>query len=99
MFLVTMGNVNVKVEAILGLMMKADLDISQVLQPPPGHCLESLRSVADLREVLWTHGPVAGGGEDSGPVGRGSGGREPETTNILGFSDIETLSLSSWRQM
>ena len=81
MFLVTMGNVNVKVEAILGLMMKADLDISQVLQPPPGHCLESLRSVADLREVLWTHGPVAGGGEDSGPVGRGPGGGEPGDKN------------------
>ena len=81
MFLVTMGNVNVEVEAVLGLMMEPDLDISQVLQPPPGHCLESLRSVADLREVLRTHGPVAGGGEDSGPVGRGPSGREPEDNN------------------
>ena len=61
MFLVTMGNVNVKVEAILGLMMESDLNISQVLQPPPGHCLESLRSVVNAREVLGTDGPVARG--------------------------------------
>ena len=61
MFLVTMGNVNVKVEAILGLMMESDLNISQVLQPPPGHCLESLRGVVYTGEVLRTHGPVAGG--------------------------------------
>ena len=60
-FLVTMGNVNVKVEAILGLMMESDLNISQVLQPPPGHCLESLRSVVNAREVLGTDGPVARG--------------------------------------
>ena len=81
MFLVTMGNVNVKVEAILGLMMESDLHISQVLQPPPGHCLESLRSVVNAREVLRTDGPVAGGREDSGPVGRGPSGREPEDNN------------------
>ena len=56
-----MGNVNVKVETILGLMMEADLNISQVLQPPPGHCLESLRGVGYTREVLGTDGPVAGG--------------------------------------
>ena len=67
-------------------MMEPDLDISQVVQPPPGHCLESLRSVAYLREVLWTHGPVAGGGEDSGPVGRGPGGREPENSHSLTLS-------------
>lgn len=66
--------------------MEPDLDISQVVQPPPGHCLESLRSVAYLREVLWTHGPVAGGGEDSGPVGRGPGGREPENSHSLSLS-------------
>ena len=66
--------------------MEPDLDISQVVQPPPGHCLESLRSVAYLREVLWTHGPVAGGGEDSGPVGRGPGGREPENSLSLSLS-------------
>ena len=61
MVLVTMGNVNVKVEAILGLMMEADLYIPEVLQPPPGHRLESLRGVVYTGEVLGTDGPVAGG--------------------------------------
>ena len=58
-------NVNIKVEAVLGLMMESSLDIPEVLQPPPGHALEGEGGVVRVGQVLGTDGAVGGGREDS----------------------------------
>lgn len=60
-----MRNVNIQVEAILGLMMESPLDIPEVLQPPPGHALQSEGGVVCVGQVLGTDGSVGGGREDS----------------------------------
>ena len=41
--------------------MEFGLDISQVVEPPPGHGLESQGGVLDVREVLRADRAVPGG--------------------------------------
>ena len=75
--LLVMRNVDIEVEAVLGLVEQPGLDTPEVVQPPPGHGLQGGGGVGHVREGLGTHGAVRGGGEHTGPVGGGAGGGQP----------------------
>ena len=47
-----MRNVDIEVEAVLGLVEQPGLDTPEVVQPPPGHGGQGLRGVRDLRKLL-----------------------------------------------
>ena len=76
-------NIDVEVETVFRLLVQSNLHLLQILQSSSWHGVESLGNVACLRKLLWTHGAVACGWEDSRPVSGWSGGSKPENMQFL----------------